>query len=99
MIDGGRKVGVAAQLARGAGLPRLGVGNGFDLAFDRVGEAQDQQGAIGRRHARPRSLVEGAPRRGDGGGNVAGRGVRDRADHCATCGVAQVEAPVALGGA
>ena len=98
MINGGWDIPFTAQLARGAGLPDLGVGELIGFASERVSEADEEEGAVGGGDAAPRTVIKGGSCGGDRGVNVCRRSERDLADLCASCWVVEVEGLATLRG-
>ena len=99
MINGGWDVPFTAQLARGAGLPDLGVGELIGLASERVSEADEEEGAVGGGDAAPRTVVKRGACGGDRGINICRRSERDLADLRASRWMVEVEGLAALRGA
>ena len=91
MINGGGDISFTAQLARGAGLPDLGVGELIGLAGERVSEANEEEGAVGGGDAAPRAVVKRGACGGDCCVNVCRRGERDLADLRTSCWMVEVE--------
>jgi hypothetical protein len=91
MVNDGGNVAVASQLARGARLPHLKIGEVIRLTLDCVGQCEKESRALGWERRAPASSIKRTSSCSDGGVNVGGRSVWDFADHSASCGVAQGE--------
>ena len=98
MVNGGGDIPFAAQLARRAGLPDLGVRELIGFAGERVSKANKEEGAVCWSDAAPRTVIKGATCGGDRRVNVCRRSERDLADLRASRWMVEVEGLAALRG-
>jgi hypothetical protein len=91
VVDDGGNVAVTSQLACGAGLPHLKIGEQIRLTFYGVGERKEESRAFGGERCAPSAGIKCPSSRSDGGVNVGGRSVWNLTDRRARGGMAQGE--------